>query len=159
MLFSMWLHCHYLLVVIGGQSMVVTASDVELSEEVRKYPALFDKSSPDYHNNTIVENCWNRVQRQLGFENWKEAKEEFRKLRKRFKKQRLKTENANMSGTSTAEKVLACGGAEEMSGWEFLSWLQPFITTRQTKSNSSFQTSSSFCGPGPGHKPETNIYN
>ena len=118
--------------------MGVTSADIELTEEVRKYPALYDKSDNDYHKSDVVENCWERVHRQLGLENWRVAREEFGKLRKRFNKQRAKAKKANVSGTSRSEMIEASGGTEELVGWEFLSWLKPFISTRQTKSNSSF---------------------
>ena len=47
--------------------MVVTQEDIELAGEVYKYPALYDKSSCDYHK-TEVKNCWVRVARVIGLE-------------------------------------------------------------------------------------------
>ena len=44
------------------------ARDEELAEEVRKYPVLYDKSSPHYKDKRKVENAWKLVDEQLGFE-------------------------------------------------------------------------------------------
>ena len=124
-------------------TMGVTTADIELADEVRKFPALYNKADNDYHQSDVVENCWERVRKQLGMEDWKAARQEFVKLRKRFNKQRAKVKQANVSGTSHSEMIEACGGTDELVGWQFLSWLKPFIATRQTKSNSS----SSFVEP------------
>ena len=119
--------------------MVASREDLELAEEERKYPSLYDKTNPDYHKADLVENCWDRVQKILGVESRKIAKDNFIKLRKRFNKQRQKTKKAKKSGTSRGEMLEEAGGKELMKEWEFLSWLSPFIQTRRTKCNSLFQ--------------------
>ena len=111
---------------------MVSQEDIELAEEVRKYPALYDKSCVDYHKNDVVKNCWERVQLILGMESGEVAKKNFILLRKRFNKAREKQKKGMQSGTSRDEMILKCG-----DGYKFLSWLIPFIVQRQTKSNLS----------------------
>ena len=41
--------------------MGVTSANIELADEVRKYPALYNKSHNDYHQSDVVENGWEQV--------------------------------------------------------------------------------------------------
>lgn len=60
------------------------------------------------------------------------AKKNFENIRKRFNKARNKVKKAKVSGCSTKESKDMAGN---LDGFEFLSWLVPFITPRRTKSN------------------------
>ena len=53
---------------MGRPERVDLQEDEELAEEVRKYPVLYDKSSPQYKDKRKVENAWKLVDEQLGFE-------------------------------------------------------------------------------------------
>ena len=112
--------------------MGVSQEDMELAEEVRKYPALYDKKCLDFHRKDVASNCWGRVRLILGLESAAIAKKEFDLLRKRFNNVRKKKVVAGVSGTSRQEMLLKIGDVE---GYEFLTWLVPFITLRTTKSN------------------------
>ena len=104
--------------------MVASQEDIELADEVRKYPALYNKACSDYHDAGVVKNCWSRVQKILGLESVDVAKDRFNKLRKRFNKQRQKMLKAKVSGTSRAEMLESCGGEDTVNGYEYLLWLR-----------------------------------
>ena len=93
-----------------------------------------DKSCGDYHKKDVSNNCWERVRLILGLESVAVAKHNFILLRKRFNKTREKQKNSKPSGTSREDMLKKCGDVEV---YEFLSWLTPFIVSRQTKSNIS----------------------
>ena len=39
----------------------------EVSEAVRAYPCLYDKSKKEYKDNTVTENAWKEVSKSLSF--------------------------------------------------------------------------------------------
>ena len=57
---------------MGRPERVDLQEDEELVEEVRKYPVLYDKSSPHYKDKRKIENAWKLVDEQLGFEEGKQ---------------------------------------------------------------------------------------
>ena len=140
--------------------MVVSQEDIELAEEVRKYLALYDS-----HVRTITKTMslkiagWERVKLILGIESGDVANKNFMLLRKRYNKAREKQRRSKECGTSRHEMLKKCG---DVKGNEFLSWLTPFIVSRQTKSNLSIveddtaNSNDSFENtPGPSHANNT----
>ena len=49
---------------ISTAIMGVTTAEIELADEVRKFPALYNKADNDYHQSDVVENCLERVRKQ-----------------------------------------------------------------------------------------------
>ena len=37
----------------------MSEKDIEPVESVRKFPALYEKTCPDYHRKDVQRNCWN----------------------------------------------------------------------------------------------------
>lgn len=62
--------------------------DEALSDSVRKYPALYDKSNKGHHDRTLIKNCWVKVATECGLEDDKEAIRLFGNLKKRYNKTR-----------------------------------------------------------------------
>ena len=65
-------------------SKVLSLVDEEkLSETVRNFPVLYDKSKKGYKERDAVQNAWTEVARSLDFiENWDHAKKFIRKFQK-----------------------------------------------------------------------------
>ena len=42
--------------------------DIELAETVRRYPSVYDKSTPNYHKKDVQKNCWCAIATELGYE-------------------------------------------------------------------------------------------
>ena len=57
--------------------MGVSQADIELAEEVGKYPALYNKKCIDFHKKDVVSNCWERVHLILGLESPATARKGF----------------------------------------------------------------------------------
>jgi len=51
---------------LGGKRKI--KEDEDLSEEVRKYPCLYDKSDSGYKERDRVRNAWRAVESELGYE-------------------------------------------------------------------------------------------
>ena len=76
-----------------------------LSEEVRKYPVVFDKSNPGQKDLRMQENAWNAVSNSLDFvDSPTKAKAYFENLKKRYTKEQNDVRKSEKSGTSLAEK-------------------------------------------------------
>ena len=86
---------------------LATEEQIDLSEEVKKFPALYDKKNSQYHEREVVRNCWREVAATLGFESGDIAKRCFDNLRNKIK-------TAKRSGASRCVKV-ALRGANDVS--------------------------------------------
>ena len=71
-------------------SKVLSLVDKEkLSETVRNFPVLYDKSKKGYKDRDAVKNAWTEVARSLDFiENWDDAKNLFENFKKRYLRKR-----------------------------------------------------------------------
>ena len=71
-------------------SKVLSLVDEEkLSETVRNFPVLYDKSKKGYKERDAVNNAWTEVARSLDFiENWDDAKNLFKNVKKWYLKKR-----------------------------------------------------------------------
>ena len=47
---------------------LTSEEEIDPAEEVRKFPALYDKKNSQYHEREVVRNCWREVAATLGFE-------------------------------------------------------------------------------------------
>ena len=101
--------------------MGVSQADIELAEEVRKYPALYDKKFIDFHKEDVVSNCWERVHLILGLETPATARKGFELLRKLFNSVRKKKLGAGRSGTSRQEMLTQIG---DVDGYEFRTYIR-----------------------------------
>ena len=86
-------------------SKVLSLVDEEkLSETVRNFPVLHDKSKKGYKERDAVQNAWTEVARSLDFiENWDDAKNLFENFKKRYLKKRnvqYTTFSSNFLGSS-----------------------------------------------------------
>ena len=57
---------------IMGREELLISEEESLTESVRKYWCLYDKSCADYKNKVFVENAWAAVDKEMGFEEGKE---------------------------------------------------------------------------------------
>ena len=53
--------------------VMTSEQDEILSEVVRKYPDLYDKSKNEHHDRHIMRNCWNNIAEECGLEDDKET--------------------------------------------------------------------------------------
>eukprot|EP00794_Sanderia_malayensis_P006944 gene6944-7724_t len=106
--------------------------DEKLSEAVRNYPCLYDKSRTDYKDKNITNNAWNKVADEAAIENGERAKQLFDNMKKRFSKRRNDLKKAERSGTSSDAVEKA---REKANEFRFLTWLVPYIKLRATKTN------------------------
>lgn len=104
--------------------------DEELSETVRKYPCLYDKSKKGHHDKNMVKNCWREVAEKIGLEDGDVAERLFTNLKKRYNKAR-KTADC---GTGTSRKT-AMSRKKKLEELNYLSWLTPYIQLRGTRTN------------------------
>ena len=58
--------------MMGRKSQLLISEEESLTESVRKYRCLYDKSCADYKNKVFVENAWAAVDKEMGFEEGKE---------------------------------------------------------------------------------------
>ena len=80
----------------------------ETSEELRKYPVIFDKSDPGHKDLRMQENAWNAVSNYLDFvDSPTKGKAYFESLEERYTKTRNDVRKSEKSGTSLAEKEKA----------------------------------------------------
>ena len=100
--------------------------DEMLSEAVREYPAIYDKTKRAHHDRAVVKNCWQKVAEVCGIENHKEAIRLFGNLKKRYNKSRNKLKQ--QSGSAPTNKP---------NPYAYLSWLQPHVILRSTVTNIS----------------------
>ena len=73
-----------------GLSLV---EEEKLSETVRNFPVLYDKSKKGYKERDAVKNAWTEVARSLDFiENWDDAKNLFENFKKQYLKKEMQLE-------------------------------------------------------------------
>eukprot|EP00794_Sanderia_malayensis_P006727 gene6727-7485_t len=106
--------------------------DEKLSEAVRQFPCIYDKTKKDYKDININKNAWNNIAAQMDIENGERTKQLFENLKKRFSKRRLDLKKSERSGTSASAVQKA---KENMKEYSFLAWLIPYIKLRATKTN------------------------
>ena len=58
--------------MMGPKSQLLLREEESLTESVRKYRCLCDKSCADYKNKVFLENAWAAVDKEMGFEEGKE---------------------------------------------------------------------------------------
>ena len=58
--------------------------DEELSEAVRQYTCLYDKSRKGHHDKNMVKNCWREIAEKVGIEDGEEAERLFTNFSKSF---------------------------------------------------------------------------
>lgn len=80
--------------------------DELLSEAVREYPALYDKSRKGHHDKALLKNCWVKVAEVCGLEDDKEATRLFGNLKKRYNKARSKAKLPSGSGLKDSKKLV-----------------------------------------------------
>ena len=90
----------------------------ELSETVRQYPCLYEKSKKGHHDKNMIKNCW----REIGLEDGDVAERLFTNLKKRYNKARS---TANC-GTGSSRKT-AINKTKKLDELSYLSWLTPYI--------------------------------
>ena len=101
-------------------------NEEKLSEVVRRYPVIYDKSEAGHRDNNIVLNAWKEVIALVDFVNdTKEAKILFQNIRKRYCKYRLNLAKADKTGTSLAEKEAAMKAFQPYGYLQW--WLDKFI--------------------------------
>ena len=88
--------------------------DEMLSEAVREYPALYDKSKKGHHDRNLIKNCWIKVAEVCGLEDDKEANRLFGNLKKRYNKARSKAKLPSGSAPKYSKKL---------ESYAYLSWL------------------------------------
>ena len=96
----------------------------ELMETIRKYPAIYEKSTNDYHDNRKKKNAWNAVEKLLGTEPGA-AQKRYSTIRTRFSKYLKDLKLPSGSGNEIVLKPQ----------FEGLRWLISHIRPRPTKSN------------------------
>ena len=57
----------YVLNLLSEKKMA-RKEDIALAEVVRKCPAVYDKTVPEYHRKDAQKNCWNVIVTKLGLE-------------------------------------------------------------------------------------------
>ena len=102
--------------------------DEMLSEAVREYPALYDKSKKGHHDRNLIKNCWIKVAEVCGLEDDNEANRLFGNLKKRYNQARSKAKLPSGSAPKYSKK---------WESYAYLSWLNPYIVLRSTKTNIS----------------------
>ena len=121
-------------------------NEEKLTEVVRRYPVIYDKSEPGHRDNNTVENAWKEVISLVDFvDDTKQAKAFFQNIKKRYCKYRQNLTNADKTGTSLAEKEAAIKSFEP---YRYLQWLDTFIAKRESKSNLP-RTTASLIMPKP----------
>ena len=58
--------------MMGRKSQLLISGEESLTESVRTYRCLYDKSCVDYKNKVFVENAWAVVDKEMDFEEGKE---------------------------------------------------------------------------------------
>ena len=87
---------------------ISSENEEKLTEVVRMYPVIYDKSEPGHREKNTVENAWKEVVMFVDFVvDTKQAKAFFHNIKKRYCKYRLSLIKADKTGTSLAEKEAA----------------------------------------------------
>ena len=104
--------------------------DEELSEAVRKFKCLYDKSKKGHHDKNMIKNCWRQVAETVGCKDADEAEHLFSNLKKRYNKARKAANCGTGSSRKTAEN-----NNKKLDELSYLSWLTPYIQLRGTRTN------------------------
>ena len=99
---------------------------------IQKYPALYNKAEPSFHNKNKKANAWSKIAIELGMESGKEAKVMFTSLRTKYNRCKKNFKDVNRSGTSS-DKVQKA--EKDLKEYAFLFWLDNFIYKRKGRSN------------------------
>ena len=105
-------------------------SDEILAEAVRKYPVIYDKGKKGHKDKTMVLNAWKCVVNECNLEDVPTAQRLFANLKKRFNKRRKNSKGVSGSGLADVADA-----KERLKELHFLSWLEPHVSLRETKSN------------------------
>ncbi|XP_058814062.1 transcription factor Adf-1-like [Topomyia yanbarensis] len=98
-----------------------------LIEQVKQYPLLYDKASPDFKNSVRKEKAWQIIAFELSIDG-ERAKTRWRSLRDRFVRERRKVDQLARSGSAAVEDP-------QWSFYEELKFLKAHTETRATSSN------------------------
>ena len=120
----------------------------KLSETVRNFPVLYDKSHTGYKERDAVKNAWTEVANSLEFiEDWHDAKNSYEIFKKRYLKKRNLLRKTDKSGTSSASVEKA---QRDFNPYQFFSWIDIYLRPRESKTNVIDLDTESICSPGPG---------
>ena len=108
-----------------------TCTDKVLSEAVREFPVIYDKSKSGYKDRLIISNAWKDAKK-CYLEDENLAKKLFENLKKRFNKCRKAVREINVSGTSRA---VVDSANQKLAKMAYLSWLEAFVLLRNTITN------------------------
>ena len=101
----------------------------KLSEAVRKYSVLYDKSLPGFHMKDEKNVARGRVASQVGLKEGKQAQTLFSNLRTKYgKKASYQSEKTSGKGLKEIKKL-----KEDFERYIFLSWLHPYMSDRKKK--------------------------
>ena len=64
---------------------------------VQKYPALYNKAEPSFHNKNEKANAWSKIAIELGIESGKEAKVMFTSLQAKYNRRKKNFKDVNRS--------------------------------------------------------------
>jgi len=102
-----------------------------LSDSVRRYPCLYDKTSKDHKDKSVILNAWNIVSDELELENGQRAEHLFKNLRKRYSRKRLTLKKMQQSSTAGTDMLKKAN--EDVNEMVFLEWLIPYMRKRSTR--------------------------
>ena len=105
--------------------------DKILTEEVRQYPCLYEKSSLDYKDTLIKNNAWAKMDEKSKKE-VESSRHDWEVLLDRCSRKRMRHNSLNVSGTGRDKIVQAEKSLEE---YRFLQWYTAFIRQKKSKSN------------------------
>ncbi|XP_066918670.1 uncharacterized protein [Clytia hemisphaerica] len=105
--------------------------DENLSEAVRNYKCLYDKSHPEHKNKPVKQKCWSEIEKYLGMEE-DTAEKAWDNLKKRYSRIRNTYKKAVVSGKGRDDVAKE---ENDLREYVFLTWLDPFIKSRKTKTN------------------------
>ena len=108
-----------------SESQSLQDSNKQLMNTIRKYPAIYDKSCPEYKNQRVKSNAWLAVSKSLGMD-VSLVQKRYNTIRSNFSKY-LK----DLKGKSGCGR----GDIEIRPDLEYLRWLITHIKHRQTSSN------------------------
>ena len=103
----------------------------ELTNEVRNFLCLYDKSSNDYKDKVKTGNAWKAVDEAVGLEDG-EGQKLFENIKKKYSKKRIQLKKAKQSGAGRDDIDMFHTHLDEYS---FLAWLDPYMKMRDTTTN------------------------
>ena len=109
--------------------MPPTFSNYEkLSEEVKRYPCLYDKQDKDFKKEDIKQRSWTIIASELNIEKSKTAETLLGNLKKLLSKRRTKLREVDVSGAAAGPVMKARKAVQEL---QYLTWLFPFVLQHQ----------------------------